>query len=75
MGSQRVRRDEQLSAAQHFYVVSFDFGFVFVCVCVGGGGSDYGCDREPASQKRVERMRESVYLDKEFRLDQHLELS
>ena len=57
MGSQRVRRDEQLSAAQHFCVVSFDFGFVFGVCVLGPGGPAVTVDvgkrqREPASQKR-----------------------
>ena len=68
MGSQRVRHDEQLSTAQHFCAISFDLGFVFVCVWwqgwwgVGGVVVDVGKrQREPASQKREERMRESMY--------------
>ena len=78
MGSQRVRHDEQLSTAQHFCAVSFNLGFVFVCVWWWGRGVGVGVvavdvgkrQREPASQKREERMRESMYLDKDFRLGQ-----
>ena len=44
---------------------------MWACVCGGGGAVavDVGKrQREPASQKREERMREKTYLDKEFRL-------